>query len=111
MNKNILNEIPKYKKNTGSNISDSAKKTKHKHHYEECLIKYNFSFHGKEPHITTDLQSYCIICGKIGNKEIAKEDLPTFKSNLKHFCSIIVSNTFGFLVILAISATSTIPHI
>ena len=55
MNKNILNEIPKYKKNTGSNISDSAKKTKHKHHYEECLIKYNFSFHGKEPHITTDL--------------------------------------------------------
>ena len=34
MNKNILNEIPKYKKNTGSNISDSAKKTKHKHNYD-----------------------------------------------------------------------------
>lgn len=57
MNKNIPNEIPKHKKNTGSNISDSAKKTKHKHHYEECLIQYNFSFPGKESHVTTDLQS------------------------------------------------------
>ena len=75
MNKNIPNEIPKHKKNTGSNISDSAKKTKHKHHYEECLIQYNFSFPGKESHVTTDLQSYCIICGKIGNRFNANKSI------------------------------------
>lgn len=96
MNKNIPNEIPKHKKNTGSNISDSAKKTKHKHHYEECLIQYNFSFPGKESHVTTDLQSYCIICGKIGNrfnanKSIVKDYYRTTNSVLGMCRSVITS--------------------
>ena len=34
------NEIPKYLKSTESNISKSNRKSKHKHHYEECLNKY-----------------------------------------------------------------------
>jgi hypothetical protein len=96
MNKNIPNEIPKHKKNTGSNISDSAKKTKHKHHYEECLIQYNFSFSGKESHVTTDLQSYCIVCGKIGNrfnanKSIVKDYYRTTNSVLGMCRSVITS--------------------
>lgn len=96
MNKNIPNEIPKHKKNTGSNISDSAKKTKHKHHYEECLIQYNFSFPSKESHVTTDLQSYCIICGKIGNrfnanKSIVKDYYRTTNSVLGMCRSVITS--------------------
>ena len=32
-------EIPKYLKSTESNISKSNRKSKHKHHYEECLIQ------------------------------------------------------------------------
>lgn len=96
MNKNMPNEIPKYKKNTRSNISDSAKKTKHKHHYEECLIQHNFNFPGKEIYTTTDLQSYCIICGKIGdrfkeNKSIVKDYYKTIDSVLGVCRSVITS--------------------
>ena len=61
------NEIPKYLKSTESNISKSNRKSKHKHHYEECLIQHPFSFAGKTS-IHTQLCSYCIICGKIGDK-------------------------------------------
>lgn len=35
---NFDQEIPKYRKNTGSNISKVKKKSKHKHQYEECII-------------------------------------------------------------------------
>lgn len=59
------NEIPKYLKQKESNISKSNRKSKHKHHYEECLIQNPFSFTGKNS-IHTQLSSYCIICGKIG---------------------------------------------
>ena len=59
------NEIPKYLKSTESNISKSNRKSKHKHHYEECLIQNPFSFAGKNS-IHTQLSSYCTICGKIG---------------------------------------------
>jgi hypothetical protein len=38
------NEIPKYLKSTESNISKSNRKSKHKHHYEECLIQYKWNF-------------------------------------------------------------------
>ena len=38
------NEKTKYLKSTGSNISKSNRKSKHKHHYEECLIQHPFSF-------------------------------------------------------------------
>lgn len=59
------NEIPKYLKPTESNISKSNRKSKHKHHYEECLIQHPFSFAGNTS-IHTQLNSYCTICGKIG---------------------------------------------
>lgn len=58
-------EIPKYLKQKESNISKSNRKSKHKHHYEECLIQNPFSFARKNS-IHTQLSSYCIICGKIG---------------------------------------------
>lgn len=61
------NEIPKYLKQKESNISKSNRKSKHKHCYEECLIQYPFSFVGKNS-IQTQLCSYCIICGKIGDR-------------------------------------------
>ena len=58
-------DIPKYLKSTESNISKSNRKSKHKHHYEECLIQHPFSFAGNTS-IHTSLDSYCTICGKIG---------------------------------------------
>lgn len=64
---NFNQEIPKYKKNTGSNISKIEKKSKHKHQYEECIIRYKFSFMGKN-NLHTELSSYCSICGKIGDR-------------------------------------------
>ena len=60
-------EIPKYLKQRESNISKAKKKSKHKHHYEECLIQHQFSFAGKTS-IHTQLCSYCTICGKIGDR-------------------------------------------
>ena len=65
-------DIPKYLKSTGSNISKSNRKSKHKHHYEECLIQYKWNFKSnaftqeEKEHIHTQLNSYCTICGKIG---------------------------------------------
>ena len=59
------NEIPKYLKPTESSISKSNRKSKHKHHYEECLIQHPFSF-ARNTSIHTQLNSYCTICGKIG---------------------------------------------
>lgn len=40
-------EIPKYLKQKESNVSKAKKKSKHKHHYEECLIQYRSTFIGK----------------------------------------------------------------
>ena len=62
----IESEIPKYHKSTGSNISKSKVKSKHKHQYEECLIQYESKFNGKTS-IHTILSGYCSICGKIGD--------------------------------------------
>ena len=71
------NEIPKYLKSTESNISKSNRKSKHKHHYEECLIQNKFIFAGNT-HLNTGLYTYCTICGKINerfkeNKSIVKD--------------------------------------
>ena len=71
------NEIPKYLKSTESNISKSNRKSKHKHHYEECLIQNKFIFAGKA-RLNTGLYTYCTICGKINerfkeNKSIVKD--------------------------------------
>ena len=65
------NEIPKYLKSTESNISKSNRKSKHKHHYEECLIQYPIAFAGRT-HISTKLYGYCSICGKIGSVKNGK---------------------------------------
>lgn len=71
------NEIPKYRKSTESNISKSNRKSKHKHHYEECLIQNKSIFAGKTC-LNTGLYTYCTICGKINerfkeNKSIVKD--------------------------------------
>ena len=71
------NDIPKYLKSTESNISKSNRKSKHKHHYEECLIHYRFTFAGQTC-LNTCLYTYCTICGKINerfkeNKSIVKD--------------------------------------
>lgn len=65
------NEIPKYLKQTESNISKSNRKSKHKHHYEECLIQYDSTFVGKINRHTR-LTGYCTICGKIGSVKNGK---------------------------------------
>ena len=59
-------EVPKYLKQKESNISKANKKSKHKHQYEECLIRYKWNW--EENKIHTSLNSYCIICGKINDK-------------------------------------------
>lgn len=71
----IEQEVPKYKKPTDSNISKSNRKSKHKHQYEECLLQYNFAYNdytNNRTNTSTHLGSYCIICGKIGDR--FKED-------------------------------------
>ena len=59
-------EIPKYLKWKENDISKANKKSKHKHQYEECLIRYKWNW--EENKIHTSLNSYCTICGKINNK-------------------------------------------
>ena len=59
-------EIPKYLKRKENDISKANKKSKHKHHYEECLIRYKWNW--EENKIHTSLNSYCTICGKINDK-------------------------------------------
>lgn len=71
------NEIPKYLKLTESNISKSNRKSKHKHHYEECLIQNKSTFAGKTC-LNIGLYTYCTICGKLNerfkeNKSIVKD--------------------------------------
>ncbi len=82
------NEIPKYLKSTESNISKSNRKSKHKHHYEECLIQYKWNFKSNvfTDKIHTSLHSYCTICGKIGDrfkvdKSIVKDYIRTIDSS------------------------------
>lgn len=71
MQNEYKNDIPKYKKKMESDTSKSNRKSKHRHHYEECLIQYKFSF-GNKNYIRTEPSSYCTICGKIGDR--FKED-------------------------------------
>nr|DAE26094.1 MAG TPA: hypothetical protein [Siphoviridae sp. ctEkS11] len=65
-------DITKYLKQKESNISKSNRKSKHKHHYEECLIQNKWNFKSnvftqeEKERIHTSLCSYCTICGKIG---------------------------------------------
>lgn len=103
MSKNkIEQEIPKYLKPTGSNISKSNRKSKHKHHYEECLIQYKWNFKNnaftqeEKERIHTSLSSYCTICGKIGsrfdeNKSIVKGYRRTIDTPIGKCYSLITS--------------------
>lgn len=80
------NEIPKYLKSTGSDISKSNRKSKHKHHYEECIIQYKSTFAWKT-HLNTGLYTYCTICGKINerfkkNKSIVKDYIRTVDTQI-----------------------------
>ena len=59
-------EIPKYLKRKENDISKANKKSKHKHQYEECLIRYKWNW--EENKIHTSLNRYCTICGKINDK-------------------------------------------
>lgn len=70
MNQFTENEIPKYLKQKESDISKANKKSKHKHQYEECLIRYSskIGLTNKPTTLITSLYSYCTICGKIGVK-------------------------------------------
>lgn len=56
-------EIPKYLKQKESDISKANKKSKHRHQYEECLIRYKWDWEDNKIH--TSLNSYCITCGKM----------------------------------------------
>ena len=59
-------ERPKHLKRKENDISKANKKSKHKHQYEECLIRYKWNW--DEHKIHTSLNSYCTICGKINDK-------------------------------------------
>ena len=104
MSKNkIEQEIPKYLKSTGSDISKSNRKSKHKHHYEECLIqnKWNFKSNAftqeEKERIHISLRSYCVICGKIEsrfdeNKSIVKDYRRTIDTPIGKCYSLITSD-------------------
>lgn len=63
----IRKKCQNIKKPKDSNTSKSNHKSKHKHHYEECLIQYDFTFNMKT-YRPTFLCSYCTECGKIGKQ-------------------------------------------
>ena len=91
------NEIPKYLKQKESNISKSNRKSKHKHHYEECLIQNKSTFAGKTC-LNTGLYTYCTICGKINerfkeNKSIVKDYIREVNSSIgKYKCYSRISD-------------------
>ena len=70
------NEIPKRIKKKESRVSKAKKKSKHKHQYAECLIRYKNQdyIHDKE-WMVTELKTYCTICGKVYDK--AKNSIVT----------------------------------
>lgn len=94
MNNRYNDEIPKYIKQKESNVSKANKKSKHKHKYEECLIQYNMKIGliNKPTMLVTSLSSYCIICGKIGDKfkdSIVTDYLKSEYINGKKFYSVM----------------------
>ena len=64
---NIPDDIPKYKKKS---TRHPPKKSKHKHTYEDCLLKIKIVLKyntGERIVNRLHLGNYCTICGKIGN--------------------------------------------
>lgn len=74
-------EEQKYKKRTGSNISKSSRKTKHKHQYKGCLIKYPFKYWNEICNSVT-IASYCTICGKIDENILHRPVTERLKNGL-----------------------------
>lgn len=56
-------EVPKWRKMSGSGVSHSSRKSKHKHEYEECafLCGEDGKYYGGQA---------CRICGKVSNVRI-----------------------------------------
>lgn len=83
MNQSFENydEESKYKKKTNSNISKSSRKTKHKHQYKGCLIKYPFKYWNEICNSVT-IASYCTICGKIGENILHRPVTERLKNGL-----------------------------
>lgn len=70
---------------------------KHKHQYKECLLQYDYYFPYTNKVIKhTSLCSYCVICGKIGDrfpedKSIVKDyvrEIDSLIKNYKHYSHI-----------------------
>ena len=86
-----------YKKTKYQNISKSNRKSKHKHHYEECLIQNKSTFAGNT-YLNTGLYTYCTICGKINerfkeNKSIVKDYIREVNSPIgKYKCYSRISD-------------------
>lgn len=55
-------------------MKKNTKKANHKHKYKECLLQYYSDIPG-EKGIQTTLDSYCTICGKIGNVIIKNDSV------------------------------------
>lgn len=55
-------------------MKKNTKKADHKHEYKECLLQYYSDIPG-EKGIQTTLDSYCTICGKIGNVIIKNDSV------------------------------------
>ena len=80
-------DIAKYKKYTGSNISRANKKSTHKHKYEPCILHERYYYtnvkDGKRAYRDwTFNSSYCIKCGKIGERIIGND---TYDKSLPEF--------------------------
>ena len=70
----ITQEEPKYKSKKESSVSHSSIKSKHKHVYAPCKFTYSqtYAIPDNEPKIYhfTDVGTYCIICGRIGQRSM-----------------------------------------
>ena len=101
-------EIPKYLKRKENDISKANKKSKHKHQYEECLIRYKWNW--DEHKIHTSLNSYCTICGKINDKMknsividyMQKVDTPVGKRYLQISEDILYDTYHGRLPVFSV---------
>ena len=63
-NRDLENDIPKYKKKTKSNCSKSKSKSDYKHQNKDCLLIVD-----SNPYFA----SYCTVCGKIRRWDYCQE--------------------------------------
>lgn len=67
-----VRDIAQWKKKKESSISHAAKKSKHKHDYHPCIVKYTYLFINSE-HTYHMLADQCSICGKVANEHTLTE--------------------------------------